>query len=119
MAKFLMLINGDGQAWTDMPPEEEARITEGHQAFLVAAGAAVLDAGELDRPGRATSIRSRQGAAPQVTEGPFTEGADAVGGYYILDASDLNEAVRLASLLPETRAPYRAGVEVRQLLNGE
>jgi hypothetical protein len=41
MAKFLMLINGDRQSWADMPPEEEARITEGHRAFFAAAGVAV------------------------------------------------------------------------------
>ncbi|WP_169448479.1 YciI family protein [Ornithinimicrobium pekingense] len=114
----MLLINGDRQAWADMSPEEEARITEGHRAFLAVAGAAVLDGGELDAPERAASVRSRHGVAPQVTEGPFTGSAEAVGGYYILEAADLDEAVRLASLLPETSAPYRAGVEVRQLLNG-
>lgn len=119
MVKFMLLINGDRHAWADMSPEEEARITEGHRAFLAAAGAAVLDGGELDTPDRATSIRSRQGAAPEVTAGPFTGSAEVLGGYYILEATDLDEAVRLASLLPETRAPYRAGVEVRPLCDGE
>jgi hypothetical protein len=119
MAKFMLLINGDRQTWADMSPEEEARVTEGHRSFLAAAGPAVLDGGELDSPDRATSVRSRHGSGPQVTAGPFTRTAEVVGGYYLLEAIDLDEAVRLASLLPETRASYRAGVEVRQLLNGE
>lgn len=118
MAKFMLLINGNRQTWADMSPEEEARIAEGHRSFLAAAGAAVLDGGELNAPDRATSVRSRHGSAPQVTAGPFTQTAEVVGGYYLLEATDLDEAVRLAALLPETRAPYHAGVEVRQLLNG-
>ncbi len=118
MARFMLLINGDRQSWADMPADEETRITEGHRAFLATVGAAVLDGGELDAPERAASVRSHRGPAPLVTAGPFTETDEVVGGFYLLEATDLGEAVRLASLLPETRAPYRAGVEVRQLRGG-
>ncbi len=114
MARFMLLIKGDHEAWEDMSPEEQARIEEGHHSFAAAAGTAILDGGELD--GRATSVRSRHGGDPEVTDGPFTQADEVVGGYYLLETPDLDRAIHLAALLPEAHAPYRAGVEIRELV---
>jgi hypothetical protein len=46
------------------------------------------------------------------TDGQFLETKEALGGYYLIDASDLEEAIKLASMLPETRAGH-SGVDIR------
>ncbi|MFK5646985.1 hypothetical protein ACI3ET_10705 [Ornithinimicrobium sp. LYQ121] len=40
-----------------------------------------------------------------------------VGGYYLIEAPDLHDAMRLAALLPEPGSPYRAGVEIRRVMD--
>ena len=49
------------------------------------------------------------------TDGPFLETKEAIGGYYLIDASDLEEAIKLASMLPETRAGH-SGVDIRPVV---
>ena len=115
MAKYLVLIYGDEKEWANTGPEERARIEAGHRRFAAAAGAAVADGAELMPPATATSLR--QGAAadrPTVTDGPFLETKEVLGGYYLLEAADLDAAIALAGLLPEV-ATSHSGVEIRPL----
>lgn len=119
MAKYMLLIHGDGQAWEDMGPDEQRRIREGHGRFADAAGAAVIGGHELAAGGTATTLRSRGDGRPDVTDGPFLETKEILGGYYLIEVPDLDEAIRLASLLPETGATYTAGVEIRPVIESE
>lgn len=89
-------------------PEWDASIAE-HQKFGTAAGDHVNGGAALHPPATATTVKVRDGQV-LLTDGPYIEGAEVANGYYILDAADKDEAVKLASMIPSTT------VEVRQLL---
>ena len=114
MAKYLVLIYGDEKEWADVGPAERERIEAGHRRFAGAAGTAVLSGHELMPPATATSLRQGAADRPLVTDGPFLETKEVLGGYYLLEAADLDAAIALAALLPEV-AVNHSGVEIRPI----
>jgi hypothetical protein len=116
MAKYLILIYGDEQQWAAMSPQEEQELGEGHRAFQAAAGSAVVDGAELEPAPMATSLRTDSGGRLTTTDGPFLETKEAVGGYYLLKASDLDEVIGLVSRLREVSAGH-SGVEIRPVVD--
>ena len=114
MAKYLVLIYGNEQAWADLPPEWHEANAARHQALIASAGPAILGVNELESPSRAMSIRRDSSGKASVTEGPFHETPEIVGGYYLLDAPDIDAAIRLASEIPEATATH-GGVEIRPI----
>jgi hypothetical protein len=112
MAKYLVLIYGDEKTWEGWSPEEQAANGAAHAAFRAKAGDAVIGGHELERAGAATSLRADAAGSLTATDGPFLETKEVLGGYYLLEASSLDEAVELAGLLREASAPS-SGVEVR------
>lgn len=115
MTKFMILIYGDEQRWEAMSAEEEAAIDAGHRAFRERAGAAVLASGQLEPKSMATSVRPGRDGAPLVTDGPFVESKENVGGFYLLEAADLDEAIALVGLLREVSQDH-SGVEITPLV---
>jgi hypothetical protein len=115
MAKFLILIYGDEQRWQAMSPQERAQIDQAHRAFQARAGAAVLAAGELEETATATSLRAGSAGRPAITDGPFLETKEVLGGFYVLQARDLDEAIALCGTLAEVTHDH-SGVEVRPLV---
>jgi hypothetical protein len=114
MAKYLLLIYGNEQIWDAMSAQERADVEAGHAAFAAAAGDAVLSGHELLPTTTATSLRGSVGGRPTPTDGPFAETKEALGGYYVVEAPDLDAAITLAERLPETSASH-SGVEIRPL----
>jgi hypothetical protein len=115
MAKYLVLIYGNERAWADAPAAWHEANSLGHQAFHASAGPSILGANELEPVARAVSVRAGKSGRASVTDGPFLETKEVIGGYYLLEAADLAEAVSLASQLPEATAPH-GGVEVRPIM---
>jgi hypothetical protein len=98
--RFMLLINSEKSA----PPPEKAEmeaILQGHQRFgaeLQAAGKIVH--GERLRPDEeASRVRFKSGQR-QVTDGPFTETKEALGGFYLIECSDMKEAIEWAKKIP-------------------
>ena len=116
MAKYMVLIYGDEQRWESISPEEMAEIDAGHRAFTQKAGAAVLASGQLEASSTATTLRRGDGDTPSVTDGPFLETKEVVGGFYLLDAPDLDAVVKLVGLLAEVRQDH-SGVEITPLVH--
>jgi hypothetical protein len=114
MAKYLVLIYGDEQTWLTAPPEWEQKNAESHRAFNLEAGRAVVGGDELEGTASAVSLRGNSTGGFTKTDGPFVETKEVIGGYYLLDAPDLDEAVRLAGRIPEASAPT-SGVEIRPI----
>jgi hypothetical protein len=114
MPKYLVLIYGNAQAWADAPTAWQEANERAHGAFHAAAGAAIVTANELEPASAAVSVR-RGPAGPSATDGPFIDTKEVIGGFYVLQAPDLAEAVRLAGQLPEATADH-GGVEVRQIV---
>jgi hypothetical protein len=99
---YLALSGAESQALDDAAIEyAEALQNSGH----FSAGSA------LDSRQPATTVRVRDGKAV-VTDGPYAETSEQVGGYLLLDTSDLDEAIALASKFP---AAYLGGIEIRPL----
>ena len=88
-------------------PEWDKGIAE-HQKFGAAAGDRTNGGAPLHPPTTATTLRVRDGQV-LLTDGPYIEGAEVANGYYIIDAADRDEAVKVASMIPSTT------VELRQL----
>jgi hypothetical protein len=112
MSKYLVLIYGDEQKWADASPQWGEDNASAHRAFAAKAGAALLDGHELTPSAQAVSLRGSGSGEFHRTDGPFVEAKEGIGGYYLLEASDLEAAVDLAALIPEATAS-RSGVEVR------
>src|SRR5262245_6559462 len=97
--KVLALIYGEEGRWDSLTEEQRNEVYTGYRAFGEQAGDKVLDGAELASARSATTVRVRDGET-QVTDGPFTETKESLGGYYLLDCSDLDEAARLAAQIP-------------------
>jgi hypothetical protein len=108
--RFLFLIHGDRDAEAALTPDQRMAIVGEHIAFasmLRDRGAYVL--GEaLDDPSTAAVVRP--GETPIVTDGPFAETKEAVGGLYVVDCETRDEALALAG-----RVPASPGVAVEVL----
>src|SRR5687767_6242013 len=98
--RFLFLIHGDGDAEAAMTPDERRAIVDDHIAYasmLRERGAHVL--GEA-LSGEAAVVRP--GERPIVTDGPFAETKEAVGGFYVVDCASRDEALDLAARVPQS-----------------
>jgi hypothetical protein len=115
--KFLAMIYADESSWVDATPEQIAATMQAHGAFGEAAGkAGVLQGGEgLEPSTAATIVRVRDGER-MLTDGPYAESKEQIGGYYVLECKDLDEALEWAAQIPE--AAFGA-IEVRPVMNYE
>jgi hypothetical protein len=114
MAKYLVLIYGDEQVWDAQTPEQREANSEGHRAFASKASPGILGGHRLAPTTMSTSLRAGTAGRPTVTDGPFLETKEVLGGYYLLEAADLDEAIAVAGQLPEVWAPT-SGVEIRPI----
>jgi hypothetical protein len=116
--KFLLLLYGDETMWMDMSPEEMQQSVEAWNAYgeqLVEAG--VLLGGEALAPtGEATTVRIEQGEVVR-TDGPFAETREQLGGYYLLECKDIDEAAGWAAKVPYLGED--GSVEVRPIVDWE
>lgn len=116
MAKYLILIYGNEARWNSMSVSEQRQIDEGHRAFREKAGVAVLAAGQLEGTETATTLRGVDQGGPVITDGPYAEAKEALGGFYVVQADDLDQAIAYASVLGEVRHDH-SYVEVRPLVD--
>ena len=111
MTQYMILIYENEAAYENVAPEAWASMLDAHNAFAKAVsdiGATVLAGAALQPTSTATSVRSGE-----VTDGPFVETKEALGGYYLVDARDLDQALQIAKLCP---AP-NGGVELRPVMD--
>jgi len=116
MAKYMLLIYGDDVQWESMTPAQAEAHEAAHRAFRAAAGARMIGGEELAPIPNATTLRTDHADGILTTDGPFLETKEALGGYYTLEAGDLDEVIALAALLPEVRAGH-SGVEIRPVID--
>ncbi|MBO0868739.1 MAG: hypothetical protein J2P15_09265 [Micromonosporaceae bacterium] len=115
MAKYLILIYGDERQWAAMSTQERQRLDAAHRAFSEAAGGKLLGGHELQPAPAATTLRTDSAGRLSITDGPFLETKEAVGGYYLVEAADLDEVTKLAAGLYEVSAGH-SGVEIRPIV---
>ncbi len=103
--RYAMLIYGDDSQWVDLPDEERAKLRAEEMPRWVALFEELqrADPGvsghELDGRNTAKVVRVRDGERI-VTDGPFAETKEIVGGVFLADLPDLDEAIRLAAKIP-------------------
>lgn len=112
----MLLIYGDAQQWEAMTPEQAKAHDAAHAAFNVAAGPRIVGGEELELAPMATTLRTDPADGLVTTDGPFLETKEALGGFYLLEADDLDEVIELASQLPEVHAGH-SGVEIRPVVD--
>ena len=112
--QYLCLIYEDEKEWEKRPPAESAEIMDEFFAYTDSIRKSGHYAGgNALRPTRtATTVRVRRGRVA-TTDGPFAETKEQLGGYYLLNARDLNEAIQLAARIPGARFGC---VEVRPVM---
>jgi hypothetical protein len=109
--KYMLLIYTNENNWTDA--ERAACFAESIELTKeLHAQGRYLGASPLQSVALATSVKVRNGK-PIVTDGPFAETHEQLGGYFLVEASDLNEAIQIASRVPGAR---KGTVEVRPVL---
>jgi hypothetical protein len=98
--KFLFLLHGDAEAEAPLPAEERMRIVEEHMAYtkMLRDLGAYVSGEALDSP--RSSVVVRPGDKPIVTDGPFAETKEAIGGFYVIEVADRQDAIRLAGEVP-------------------
>jgi hypothetical protein len=99
--KFLFLLHGDAEAEAALPREERMRIMQEHMTYAqMLRDLGVYVSGEaLDDP-RGSSAVVRPGDQPVVTDGPFAETKEAIGGFYVVDVADREQALEVAGKVP-------------------
>ena len=110
MAQYLLLLHDDGTAWPKMSPEEMQRTTERYMEWRNRPF--VVGGQRLDMAGR---VMERKDGKISVTDGPFSESREVLGGYFAIEAKDFDEAVALS--MDNPHADLGIGtIEIREVM---
>ena len=111
--RYLLMICTDEQWYASLSPEQLASFTAEYGKWMEEVGQrGALQGGERLRPTTdATTVRVRDGEV-LTSDGPFAETKEQVGGYFVVDAKDLDDAIDLASKIPAAR---HGSIEVRPI----
>jgi len=115
--QYLLLIYGNEKQFDKMSPAEQNKILQEYGDFSksIAGSGHMRGGNELDRISKAKTVRVRAGKRG-VTDGPFAETKEQLGGYYLVEAKDLEEALALAARIPSARW---GSIEVRPIIPHE
>lgn len=112
--QYMLLIYADEKVWSSMPPEQQAAQFQAYEEYtksLVDKG--WLRGGEaLHGTDQATTVCVRDGQL-LTTDGPFAETKEQLGGYYIVECENLDQAIEAASKVP---AAQGGSVEIRPIM---
>jgi hypothetical protein len=115
--KYMLLLLGDESGWETMSEEDlqtQMAAYEGYDRALVDAGVYVSGEG-LQPTSTATTMRV-VGGERVLTDGPFAETKEQLGGFYVLDCKDLNDALAWAERCPASRD---GSIEIRPVMDYE
>ena len=112
--KYLCLIYDDQSAWAKMPKGESDKMMEEYFAFTegIKQSGHLIKGDALQPTNTATTVRVRNGKIG-TTDGPFAETKEQLGGYYLIEAKDLNDAIQVAAKIPSARF---GSIEVRPIV---
>jgi hypothetical protein len=112
MQYMLQIYSGDAvNAWESLP-EDEQRAVMG-EYFAISQAPGVSGGAQLQDAETATTVRVEDGNT-LTTDGPFAETKEALGGFYLLDAPDLDAAIELAARIPAAR--LGGAIEIRPVV---
>ena len=114
--KYMLLIYDDEKGWAKLSENERQQAMGEYIQFtqqIKSSGQHVASA-QLHPTSAAISVRVRN-AKQLVTDGPFAETREQLGGYYLIEAKDLDEAIAIAARIPSARSPLGV-IEVRPVV---
>ncbi|HZN89288.1 MAG TPA: YciI family protein [Myxococcota bacterium] len=113
--RYLLNIYADERVWTDATPEQQIATMEAYGAFGEEAGDRIVAGEGLEPTTTATTVRVRDGER-LLSDGPFAETKEQLGGFYLVECENLDEALALAAKIPDAATGC---VEVRPVLDYE
>ena len=111
MAEYMVFIWDDEAAWANGRSAHRRANQAAHEDFMARHAGALRGGNRLHTSDTATSIRHGADGGVAISDGAFAETKEVIGGYYLIDAADLDEALRIAAQVPA----LFGGVEVRPL----
>jgi hypothetical protein len=110
MPQYMLLLYDDPSGWAKLSPEEVQAATQKYmnwtkKPFVVQSKRLGLDAGKV--------MRGTRGGQSRTTDGPYSETKEVLGGFYLIEAADYNEAVTLSKDHPQLE--YGGTIELREL----
>jgi hypothetical protein len=112
--KYMLLIYGEENAWTESE-RQECYAESSRLCHELHSKGQYLGASPLHSVATATSVRVRDGR-PIVTDGPFAETREQLGGFFMIDAANLDEALAIAERIPAAKI---GTVEIRPVVEVE
>jgi hypothetical protein len=111
--KYLCLIYDDEQQMMKRPRDETGKMSADYMTYTgsIQKSGHYLGGNALQPTHTATTVRSRGGKV-STTDGPFAETKEQLGGYYLIEAKDLNDAIQVASRIPSAKF---GSIEVRPI----
>jgi hypothetical protein len=113
--RYALLIYANEQDWASQTEEQSQAVNQEYMAFtkdIIDRG--LMKGGEaLQSTATATTVRVRDGET-LTTDGPFAETKDQLGGFYLVDCKDLDEAIEVAARIPDVR---RGSIEIRPIMD--
>jgi hypothetical protein len=112
--KYLLLIYGEEGAWAHMSEAEQGQIFQDYMDYTngINKSGHYISGEALQPIATATTVRVKNGKT-LTTDGPFAETREQLGGFYMVEAKDLDEAIELAARIPGSR---HGSIEVRPIM---
>ncbi|WP_433433431.1 YciI family protein [Nonomuraea sp. CA-141351] len=114
--KFLLIMHMNPHIWDALTEEERNEVMSGHGAFMetIKKSGEMIGTAALDDPSKSAVVRVR-GGVPAVTDGPYLEAKEYLGGYYLVECDSRERALELAAMIPDAGVEG-LGIEVRPVV---
>ncbi|MBB3725021.1 YciI family protein [Nonomuraea dietziae] len=114
--KFLLIMHSNPRIWDALTEEERNEVMSGHGAFMetVRKSGEMIGTVALADPSQSAVVKVR-GGVPAVTDGPYLEAKEYLGGYYLVECDSRQRALELAALIPDAGVEG-LGIEVRPVV---
>ncbi|GAA2212331.1 YciI family protein [Nonomuraea monospora] len=114
--KFLLIMHTNPQVWDALTEEQRNEVMSGHGGFMdtITKSGELISTAALADPGQSAVVRVQRGV-PVVTDGPYLEAKEFLGGYYLVECDSRERALELAALIPDAGVEG-LGIEVRPVV---
>jgi hypothetical protein len=114
--KFLLIMHVNPQIWDALTEDERNEVMTGHGSFVetIRESGEMLGTTALAEPAASAVVRVR-GGVPTVSDGPYLEAKEYLGGYYLVECASRDRALELAAMIPDAKVEG-LGIEVRPVV---
>lgn len=115
--KYMLLIHVNPAVMATLTDEERSAIGDAHGEFIktIQESGEMIGTQALGDPAESTVV-SASGGVPVVTDGPFSEAKEVMGGYYLVDVESKERAIEIAKAIPDLKHDGLTSMEVRPVI---